>query len=598
MPGWTMAAIAGVNLLSGGNRGGGGGGAPTSQTVSQTNIPDYAKPYVDTMLGAGQQQLFNYVKDPTTGQMVPDTLKPFTPFGIGAPGAQQAGRYNANTGQYDFNPLGSASLFAPTDQIMQGAGGGGGGWGGALGNISPTIASQFGPQNLFKNSGMGFGGDAFANLTNAQVQPQYQTGMGPQEMQAAQSAVAGFSPLQQRAAQGIAGLQMPGQITDASNAAAQATQQALGTGYRAGRFGNQFQAPGQYNPGQFSMAQAQAPELQQFQMGPAQQVGTQSYTGENVSQYMSPYMQNVVDIQKREAQRASDIAGTQQAGQAVKSGAFGGSRAGLLEAERQRNLATQMGDIQATGQQAAFQNAQQQFNAQQQANMQAALANQQAGLTVGGQNLGAQLGIQQLGAGQNLQAQLANQQAFQAAQQAAEQSRQFGAGQGLTSAQLGAQYGLAGQQLGEQSRQFGAGLGLQGTQAALQGASTLGNLGGQQLQAQQGIYGLQNQMGAAQQAQQQNIINQAIQNYANTIQYPQQQLGFMNSLLRGLPMSSSNQTSYQAPPSMVSQLAGLGMGAYGLSQMKKKGGAIKAKAPDNRTQSSGLMDLALNKIGA
>jgi hypothetical protein len=378
-------------------------------------------------------------------------------------------------------------------------------------------------------------------------------------------------------------------------------------------------------------------------------------------------MQNVVDIQKREAQRASDIAGTQQAGQAVKSGAFGGSRAGLLEAERQRNLATQMGDIQATGQQAAFQNAQQQFNAQQQANMQAALANQQAGLTVGQQNLGAQLGIQQLGtqtgaqmalanlnnqqqaavqnqaaqlqaqgmnsqqalqaalanqqagltvgqqnlgaqlgiqqlgAGQNLQAQLANQQAFQAAQQAAEQSRQFGAGQGLTAAQLGAQYGLAGQQLGEQSRQFGAGLGLQGTQAALQGASTLGGLGAQQLQAQQGIYGLQNQMGTAQQVQQQNIINQAIQNYANTIQYPQQQLSFMNSLLRGLPMSSTNQMQYQAPPSAISQLAGLGMGAYGLSQLggKKKGGAIKAKAPDNRQkQPGGLMDLALDKIGA
>jgi hypothetical protein len=34
---------------------------------------------------------------------------------------------------------------------------------------------------------------------------------------------------------------------------------------------------------------------------------------------MSPYVQNVVDIQNREAQRQADIAGTQQQAQAVKS---------------------------------------------------------------------------------------------------------------------------------------------------------------------------------------------------------------------------------------------------------------------------------------
>lgn len=487
--------------LGGGS--GGGGGGPTQTTVQNTNVPEYARPYVESMLGATQQQLFNTSQN-ADGSTQITGVKPYQAFG------------------------------------QQGA------------------------------------------------------GLGAGEMQAAQSAFAGFDPLQQQAYQGISNLQVPGQFGDASNAAAQATQRALDTGYQAGQFGNQFRGPGQYAPGQFSMAQAQAPELQQYQMGPAQQVGTQSYTGENVGQYMSPYMQNVVDIQKREAQRASDIAGTQAAGQAVKSGAFGGSRAGLLEAERQRNLATQMGDIQATGQQAAFQNAQQQFNAQQQANMQAALANQQAGLTVGQQNLGAQLGIQQLGAGQNLQAQLANQQAFQAAQQAAEQSRQFGAGQAMTAAQQRAQYGLAGQQLGEQSRQYGAGLGLQGAQTALQGANALGALGGQELQAQQGIYGLQNQFGGQQQAYNQNVINQAIQNYAQTQLYPQQQLAFMNAQLRGLPLQSTTTQSYQAAPSYLSQVAGLGTaaaGAYRLSGMKK-GGKVAAK--DNTA--AGLADLALMKM--
>jgi hypothetical protein len=92
----------------------------------------------------------------------------------------------------------------------------------------------------------------------------------------------------------------------------------------------------------------------------------------------------------------------------------------------------------------------------------------------------------------------------------------------------------------------------------MQGAGQLANIGGQQLQAQQGIIGLQSQAGAQQQAQQQNIINQAVQNYAVAQQYPQQQLAFMNAQLRGLPLQSSNIQQYQAAPSPISQAAGLG----------------------------------------
>lgn len=77
--------------------------------------------------------------------------------------------------------------------------------------------------------------------------------------------------------------------------------------------------------------------------------------------YMSPYMQNVVDIQKREAGRQSGILGQQIAAKAVQSGAFGGSRQALQTAERDRNLAEQMGDIQARGSQAAYESAANQF---------------------------------------------------------------------------------------------------------------------------------------------------------------------------------------------------------------------------------------------
>ena len=93
---------------------------------------------------------------------------------------------------------------------------------------------------------------------------------------------------------------------------------------------------------------------------------TGQFTGQTAQDYMNPYMQNVVDIQKREAQRQADVAGTQRAGQAVKAGAFGGSRQAIMEAEANRNLGQQMGDIQARGQQAAYQDAASRFAQEQQ----------------------------------------------------------------------------------------------------------------------------------------------------------------------------------------------------------------------------------------
>jgi hypothetical protein len=150
-----------------------------------------------------------------------------------------------------------------------------------------------------------------------------------------------------------------------------------------------------------------------------------------------------------------------------------------------------------------------------------------------------------------------------------------GAGMGLQ----GTQAQLAGTAQGMQ----GAGMGLQGVGAAQQGyglanqaGTNLANIGSQQLGAQQGILGLQQQVGGQQQAQEQQIINQAIQNYANQQQAPMQAYNQYNALLRGYAVPGMTATQYQAAPSMTSQIAGLGTaaaGAYGL--MKKKGGAIK-----------------------
>ena len=132
----------------------------------------------------------------------------------------------------------------------------------------------------------------------------------------------------------------------------------------------------------------------------------------------------------------------------------------------------------------------------------------------------------------------------------------------------------------QQAMQYGAGLGLQGQQAALQGygqaataGQALGALGTQQQNAQQANINLQNTLGLQQQTQQQNVINQAIQNYATAQQYPMQQLSAMSSLLRGLPLQSTTTQTYAAQPTPLSTLAGLGTGIAGAAKLlAKKGG--------------------------
>ena len=141
-------------------------------------------------------------------------------------------------------------------------------------------------------------------------------------------------------------------------------------------------------------------------------------------------------------------------------------------------------------------------------------------------------------------------------------------------------------QAAQQAQQYGANLGLQGYGTALQGTGQLtgagtamANIGSQQLQGQQGILNLQNQMGSQMQTQEQNKVNQAIQNYAMQQQYPMQQLSAMSGLLRGLPLQSATTQSYQAAPSAISQLSGLGLtGAAAYGMMKKEGGVIKSYA--------------------
>jgi hypothetical protein len=80
--------------------------------------------------------------------------------------------------------------------------------------------------------------------------------------------------------------------------------------------------------------------------------------------FMSPYVQNVIDVNKAEALRDAQkqLVGANLA--SSRQGTYGGARNALMQSEADRNLQTKMGSIQATGMQNAFDSAQKMQQAQ------------------------------------------------------------------------------------------------------------------------------------------------------------------------------------------------------------------------------------------
>tara|TARA_A100001015_G_scaffold300640_1_gene386362 strand:- start:1294 stop:2967 length:1674 start_codon:yes stop_codon:yes gene_type:complete len=144
-------------------------------------------------------------------------------------------------------------------------------------------------------------------LYEARKQTGYQTFEGPR--------IAGFTPEEQAAMTGIAGL--------------------VGTGRQY------FDPATQYAKG----------------LG-------QQFTADTAQSYMNPYQQSVVDVEKRKARE--DFEQTMQGigAKAVGAGGYGGSRQAVIEGEAISDLGQRLGDIQAIGQKQAFDQAQKAFEAQ------------------------------------------------------------------------------------------------------------------------------------------------------------------------------------------------------------------------------------------
>jgi hypothetical protein len=122
-----------------------------------------------------------------------------------------------------------------------------------------------------------------------------------------------------------------------------------------------------------------------------------SFLQANVSQYMNPYTENVINRASEAAMRQLQLQQNQIASQAARAGAFGGSRQGIQEGVAAAETARGIGDLTAQLQAQSYGQAQQAIAADQARAQQAALANQAAGLQAAGIRLQGGQGLANLG---------------------------------------------------------------------------------------------------------------------------------------------------------------------------------------------------------
>ena len=103
-----------------------------------------------------------------------------------------------------------------------------------------------------------------------------------------------------------------------------------------------------------------------------------TFDAPTAQKFMDPYMQAVVNQQKAEIQKDYNRQANVDAAQAVKAGAFGGGREGAQRAVAQDEMLDRMAQVQAEGQQKAYQTGMAQFNQEQQALLNQAQSQQQA----------------------------------------------------------------------------------------------------------------------------------------------------------------------------------------------------------------------------
>ena len=223
---------------------------------------------------------------------------------------------------------------------------------------------------------------------------------------------------------------------------------------------------------------------------------------------MNPYLATSLKSQMDLMNQQEGAQEAQNQAKLAQSGAFGGARTSIMNAQTQLNNQLAQNQLVSSGYNTAYNNAMQQFNNQQQQSLTAQQANQQAG--------------------------------------------QFGYTQQMTQAQQQAQALQTQQANQEAANQFGATFGLQGLQAATTANSALGNIANQQAAAGLANLQAQNAAGAQQQTLAQAADTANYNQYLAQLQYPQTMLKLQQSILQGLPIDTKN--TYNAAPSTAAAI--------------------------------------------
>ena len=359
--------------------------------------------------------------------------------------------------------------------------------------------------------------------TSAESQQPYQTFPGQRLAEFSPEQEASFLAATQIGQQGI-----PPQLPVATFRAAQAAQYRPTTQpvfdptrsavdiYQSGLFdptrsAEDISQSGKYQPGQFTSATFTDPAVAQ--------------------QYMNPFVENVIDVQRQRAEQrfAEDVLPGLDA-RAVQQGAYGGSRAELTRGLAGQRLEDRLAEVEAGQRAQAYTAGQAAFEADQQRRLRA----EQLGDT--------------------------------AAQQAARL--------GLTGAELrdrayqqAATLGLTGAELRDRAYQQAGRMGIAGEQVGIQAAQQLSALG-----AQEQALGLRGadvlrQVGEQRQGFEQQGLDIQLADFISQRDFPRQQLGWYGGILHGVPVTPSQESAtYRQPPDMASQLMGYGLGGLGLAR--------------------------------
>lgn len=385
---------------------GGGGGGPSSSTTYTSNLPEYARPYYERLMDRTEAES-NREYAPYTGQRVAG-------FGEDSQDALNLVRGNIGAASSDLSSARDAIGTAATA-------------GKSLQDFQPSTFNANYQGVTYRPTGFDSGYQA-SGYNAGKFDTNYRTASFTPSTFNAGYQTASYSP-NNFSSQNVRGSFAPSTISST------------------------YTGPADYQERVFNSDQVQAGRAQ-----------TGAFDTAAADRYMSPYLETVLERQKDAALRDFRIGQAGRDTQAIRAGAFGGSRAAIQQAMAEEDLSRRIGDIDATGRQQAFSQAMAQFNQDQARDLQA----------------------QGMSLDQAIRAQLANQAANMQAQQLTEQSNQFGFGAGETGRQRAAELGLTAQQASDASRRFGSELDIRG-----QLANQAANLQTQQMGEQSRQFGAQ-----------------------------------------------------------------------------------------------------------